>query len=632
MASKEIITKIKNLLPEEARISDVAFEGANIVLYSKNKAFVLNSKELLGQIVNEIKKRVEIRPDESLLEPQEFTEKFIRENVPADAEIGDVWFDEKRSLVIIEAGKPGSVIGKEGETIQLIKTKTSWVPLIRRKPVIKSDLIRNIRLTLYKNSNFRRKFLQKIGEKIYNPWERTNKYWVRVSCLGGFREVGRSCVLLQTSNSQVMLDCGINVASDDSAFPQLEAPEFDPKRLDAVIVTHAHLDHCGFVPYLFKCGYEGPVYCSEPTRDVMTLLQLDYIDISEKENKKMLYTSKEVKDMVNHTICLNPNEVTDITPDVRITLLNAGHILGSSLAHLNIGNGYHNLLYTGDLKFAQTQTLEPAVSKFQRVETLIMEGTYGGAQNIQPGIEESEAFLVKIVKETVLRRGKVLIPVLGVGRAQEVMVMVEELVRKKEIPAVPVIVDGIVWDITAIYTTYPEYFNKNIRNLIFQEGHNPFLNTLFKQPVNQKERLKIMEEEGPCVILATSGMLTGGPSMFYFERMADNPRNSLIFVSYQGKGSLGRILQRGDKEITIDTQEGRRLLKVNLEVYTIEGLSGHSDRLQLMNFVKYMSPKPKKIIINHGEVSNCLDLASSIYKKFGIETTAPKNLEVVRIG
>lgn len=633
MSSKDIINKIRELIPANAEISDYAFEGANIVLYSKDKKFATQSRELTRKIVNTIKKRVEIRPDEILLEDQKFTEEFIRKKIPESAGLGDLWFDEKRSLVIIEAEKPGEVTNKTGQILKEIIEKTCWVPVIRRRPAITSDIIRNIRLTWFKNSKFRRKFMNKVGERIYSSWERDKKYWVRVSCLGGFREVGRSCLLLQTPESQVMIDCGINIASDDYAFPHLEAPEFNPKRLDAVIISHAHLDHCGFLPYLFKYGYEGPVYCTEPTRDIMTLMQLDYVDIAEKENKKLLYDSKDIKELVKRTICLNFGEVTDITPDFRLTLVNAGHILGSSMVHLNIGNGYHNILYSGDYKFSKTQLLSPAVAQFQRVETLISESTYGGSQNIQPTKEESEAFLSKIIQETVNRRGKVLIPVLGVGRAQEVMVLVERMIRTNQIPNVPVYVDGIVWDITAIHTTYPELFNKDIKKLIFQDKHNPFLNKCFLQPGSQKERMKIIEDEGPCVILATSGMLTGGPSVFYLEHLADNPRNSLVFVSYQGKGSLGRVIQRGDKEVTIRvTSNKRETLPIKLEVYTIEGLSGHSDRNQLMNFINKLVPRPKKVIIDHGESSNCLDLASSIYKKYRIETIAPRNLDVIRLG
>jgi len=633
MSSKEIINRIKEFIPKDAGITDVQFEGANIVLYSKNKKFVLECKELTREIVNNIKKRVEVRADEVLLMNSANAEKIIRKLVPESSGLEDVWFDEKRSLVYLEAGKPDELIANKFEIVNQITEKTLWVPIVKRKPALKSNLIKNIRLTLFNNSTYRRKFLHNLGEKIYSDWSRDNKYWIRISCFGGFREVGRSCMLIQTPQSKVMLDCGVNIAaSDDFAYPMLDAPEFNINNLDAIIVSHSHLDHVGFIPYLFKLGYKGPVYCSEPTRDVMTLLALDYIDIAEKENKKLLYNSTDVKEMVKNIVCLPYEEVHDITPDFRLTLFNAGHILGSSMIHLNIGNGYHNLLYTGDYKFAQTELLENAVFRFQRVETLITESTYGSINSVQPTHEECVAFFSSIVKNTVNRGGKILVPVLGVGRAQEVMLIVDRLMKNKEIPQIPVYVDGMVWDITAIYTAYPEFFNRNVRNMIFQDNYNPFLNSNFKQPVSQKDRMKLVEEAGPCIILATSGMLTGGPSVFYLEHIADNPKNSLVFVSYQGKGSLGRVIQSGEKEVTLRISNNKREnLPINLEVYTIEGLSGHSDRNQLMNFMSKLVPKPKKIIVCHGENNSAIDLASSIYKKFKIETIAPKNLDAVRL-
>jgi hypothetical protein len=310
---------------------------------------------------------MEIRPDELLLEDQQFTANFIRKNMPKEAGIGDIWFDDKRSLVIIEAEKPSELTKNNGKLLLNITEKTCWVPMLRRSPAINSDIIRNIRLTLYKNSKFRRKFMHSVGEKIYSSWNRDNKYWIRMSCLGGFREVGRSCILLQTPDSQVLIDCGVNIASEDFAYPHLEAPEFNPKNLDAVIISHAHLDHCGFLPYLFKYGYDGPVYCTEPTRDIMTMLQLDYIDIAEKENKKLLYDSKDVKEVVKHTITLDYEEVTDVTPDVRLTFYNSGHMLGGAMVHLHIGNGLHNMLYTGDIKYVKTALLSQAVTKFPRL-------------------------------------------------------------------------------------------------------------------------------------------------------------------------------------------------------------------------------------------------------------------------
>ena len=627
----DIIKEILSNLPEK-KISEASFEGANIVLYTKDTDFFLNNNGIIKKVVDDIKKRVELRPDPSITMDVEKAEQEIKKIIPEEAGVDSINFEPQRSRVIIEAEKPGLAIGKQGSILREIRAKTLWIPLIRRKPAIKSNIVENTRAVLYQNSDYRRKFLDKVGHRIYDGWIRDRKEeWIRVSYLGGGRQVGRSCLFLQTPESRILLDCGINVASEENAYPYLEAPEFDIKELDAVIISHSHIDHSGFVPYLFKYGYRGPVYCTAPTMDVSALLALDYVKIQRSEGKDPIYTSEEIKEMVKHMITLEYDEVTDVTPDVRITLYNAGHILGSSMVHLHIGNGLHHLLYGADMKYGKTMLLEPAVTKFPRLETLMLEATYGGKDNELPPRHEPDEQTRKIIKETIERGGKVLIPTLGSGRAQEVMILIESMVRNKTLNEVPVFIDGLVWDITAIHTAYPEYLNNNIRKLIFHKDQNPFLSPIFRRVGSQKERMQVIEETGPCVILATSGMLVGGPSVEYLKHLADNPKNSLAFVNYLGEGSLGRRIQRGEKEFNMGSTAKPNMLKINLEVHNIEGFSGHSGRNQLMNFVKNCEPRPKKVIINHGENSRCLDLASSIHKAYRIETVAPRNLETVRI-
>ncbi len=630
----DIIKEILKYIPEN-KISEACFEGANIVLYTKDIQFFLENGGLIKNIVNQIKKRIELRSDPTVCMDPDEAKSVITKMMPEDAGITDIIFDSQRSKVIIEAEKPGVAIGKNGEILNEIREKTYWIPVIRRTPPIKSTIIENIRGVLYENSDYRRKFLDKVGHRIYDGWIREKKNeWVRVSVLGAGRQVGRSCFLVQTPESRILLDCGIDVAANEKdAYPFLDAPEFDLKELDAVIISHSHLDHCGFVPYLFKYGYRGPIYCTKPTRDVAALLLLDYVKIMRSENKKPLFGQDEIKEMVKHTITLEYEEVTDITPDFRITLYNAGHVLGSSMVHMHIGNGLHNFLYTGDMKFGKTQLLNPASTVFPRLETVMMESTYGGKDDVLPNRAEAEMALQEIIQKTMERRGKVLIPVLGVGRAQEVLVILEKMQHEGKLPEdVQVIIDGMVWDVTAIHTTYPEYLNRDLKKMIFHKDTNPFLSPLFKRIGSQRERMKIIEETGPCVILATSGMLVGGPSVEYLRHLADNPRNSLCFVCYQGAGSLGRRIQRGEREI-IMTANGtnQEMVNIKMEVYTLSGLTGHSGRNELMNFIQHCNPRPSKVILNHGENSKVLNLTSSIHKKYRIETIAPRNLEAVRI-
>ncbi len=627
---KEILKKVG-----ESSISLAAFEGANIVLYTKDKDFFLDNGGAIKAVVDEFKKRIELRPDPAICMDMEKAEKEIKKIIPKEAGVDQVIFDPQRSMVVIEVEKPGLAIGKQGSLLRDVKSKTLWVPLIRRKPAIKSQIIENIRSVLYQHSDHRKKFLDKTGHRIYDGWIRGKKNeWIRLTYLGGARQVGRSCLLLQTPESRVLLDCGIDPAmaiDNPGAYPYLECPEFKIEELDAVIVTHSHLDHSGLVPYLFKFGYRGPVYCTEPTRDVMSLLQLDMVKIMRNEGKDPLFSSDEVREMVKHTICLDYEEVTDITPDVRITLYNSGHILGSAMVHLHIGNGLHNLVYAGDLKFGRTEILEAAATHFPRLETLIIEATYGGKDNVMPALKDANAELKQVITNTVKRGGKVLMPTLGSGRAQEVMIMVEEMIRNKEIEKIPVYIDGMVWDVTAIHTAYPEFLNSIIRKQIFHKDNNPFLSEIFKRVGSQKERLQLMEEHGPCIIIATSGMLVGGPSVEYLKGLSSDKRHALIFSCYQAEGSLGKRIQNGEREIAFKGDgRGQEIMKINMEVHKLE-ITNHSDRKQLINFVGKCQPKPKKVIINHGENSRCLDLASSIHKQYRVETNAPRNLEAVRI-
>jgi len=561
----------------------------------------------------------------------EETEKLIREILPKESEITEIIFDPPRSMVIIHVEKPGAAIGKQGELLREIKAKTFWVPLIKRMPPIRSKLIESVRAVLYENADYRKKFLNKTGHRIYDGWLREKKHeWIRLSFLGAARQVGRSCLLLQTPESRILLDCGIDASEEGTEmYPYLDAPEFNVSEIDAVVVSHSHLDHSGLIPYLFKFGYKGPIYCTAPTLDVMALLQLDMVKIQRAEGKEPIYNSEEVKEVVLHTVCIDYNEVTDITPDVRLTFYNAGHILGSAIVHLNIGNGLHNLVYTGDIKYSRTNLLEPAHTQFPRVETLIIESTYGGKDNV---LAETEAdqYMVDTIKRTIERGGKILMPVLGSGRAQEVMIIMERLIREKQIPNIPVYIDGMLWDITAIHTAYPEFLNRNIRQQIFHKDNNPFLSDIFKRVGSPKERKAILLEEGSCLILATSGMLTGGPSVEYLKHLAEDRRHTLIFSCYQPTGSLGYRIRSGETEIPFREGNKTQILNIKMEVHKIE-ITGHSDRKQLMNYVKRCSPSPRKIIINHGESSRCLDLASSIHKQNRIETVAPKNLEVIRI-
>ena len=627
----EILKSITEELPKV--ISDAVFEGANIVLYTNNKEFFKTGESKIKEIVDKIKKRIELRADKSILASEDETEKTIRGVVPEEAEITSIIFDIQRSSVVIEAKKPGLVIGKQGSLLNDIKKSTMWSPTVQRSPAIPSKITEKIRSVLYANNNYRRKFLNDIGKKIYQEWTSEKMdIWVRITCLGGGRQVGRSCFLLQTPNSKVLLDCGINpaIAEGPEKFPYLNVPEIgDLNSIDAVILSHAHLDHSGLIPYLYKMGYRGPLYLTAPTRDVAALLALDLIDVAYKKAASPLFKSEDIKEMVKHSICLDFGEVTDITKDFRITLYNAGHVLGSSEVHINIGNGLHNLVYTGDMKYLKTRLLDPAINYFPRAETLIIESTYGSKNDILPPLHEAEEKFIELAKQVIERKGKILLPELGLGHAQETVLRVEEAVRTGKLPKIPVYLEGMIWDINAIHTAYPDFLSSSVRNQVFQDN-NPFISDVLKRVGSSAERNEVLEG-GPCIIIATSGMLVGGASLEYFKNLADSPNNLIIFECYQAVGSLGRQVQEGAKEIFLGQEFGAEKINVKMQVETLSGLSAHSGRNELMQYVSRMNPRPKKIIINHGEASKCLDLASSLYRSQNVETNVPKNLETIRL-
>ena len=629
---KEITEKITERLPEKVKLAKVEFEGPEVVIYTKNPEIIKDNGNIIRELAKDTRKRIIIRTDKSVLTPPTETIEKIEEIVPSDAEITDISFDDVTCEVIIESKKPGLVIGKYGTTSREIVKQTGWAPKILRTPPINSETIRKIRLSLRKNSKERKKFLQKLGKRIHREALFDND-WVRLTSLGGFREVGRSCLFLQTPNSKVLLDCGVNVAGvdDKTAFPFLNVPEFNLNDLDAVILTHAHLDHSGFIPYLYHYGYEGPVYCTTPTRDVTTLLQQDHLDISHREDKPLPFNIKDVKEALNKTITLDYGEVTDISPDIRLTLHNAGHIVGSAMAHLHIGDGKHNFVYTGDFKNEKSRLLEPSVSRFPRIESMVMESTYGGHEDVTPTRNTAEKELIKSIYSTLNGGGKVLIPVFAVGRAQEIMIVLEEYINHGILKDVPVYIDGMIWEATAIHTAHPEFLSKDLRDQIFHIGKNPFTSEVFKKVTNNEQRQRLIDSKEPCIILSTSGMLTGGNSVEYFKNLCEDSNNSIIFVGYQSEGSLGRRIQKGFDEIPLETNGVTELYNVNLKVVTVDGFGGHSDRKQLMEYVRKLSPKPDKILVCHGDAYKALDLASSIYRSYKIETKTPMNLETTRL-
>lgn len=633
----KILNEIKKELPED-KIATIEFEGANIVVYTNSKEFLFEGKSTIREIVGKFKKRIELRADNTLLLDIEEAKEKIKKLLP-DVSQFEFKFDTARSLLILEVDNVGAAVGKQGANLKEIQKHTFWSVVVRRIPPLKSTTVEAMRAVEFQESAYRRKFLNKVGERIYSGWTKGKiDGWSRITMLGAGNQIGRSAVYLQTSESRVLLDCGVDPSVPEGSteeYPFFDSPEFKLEDIDAVIISHAHIDHCGLLPYLFRLGYKGPVYCTEPTRDIMALSQLDMIKIQQNTTQKSLYKAEDVKEMIKHVIPLNFGEVTDITPDLRLTFYNSGHILGGGFCHLNIGNGTHNFVYTGDFNFNHKQRLlNRADCEFPRVESMLFECTSVGPKDYSMPREKAEEELLELILDAYVNKGKVLIPVFGVGRSQEMMLTIESLIAEGRLPKdLKVYVDGMVWEVTAIHTAYPEFLNNQLRSRIIK-GNNPFTKENFVGVGSHKERQEIIKSEEPCVVLATAGMMNGGSSLEYFKNWAQDEKNSLIFVGYQANGTLGRRVKDGEKEILMaNTGSEDDRIKVNMKVHAMKGaFSGHSDLAYSKKFLSFLNVKPRKFMLNHGEVSK-LKFFKGVVEKMQPQAKVylPENLETVRL-
>src|SRR5215217_3573054 len=404
---EEAVSKIiLKSIPSDSQITFVRFEGPNIALYTKNPKFALTELTyFLSSLSKTLKKRFIIRTDSSSRLPEDQTRQAVVKLLPKDVQVSAIFCDDATGEVVLEVSKPEAI---DPNMLVQIAQSTGWIAHTRRSPHIPSSSINTLHSTLKSSARERTEFLQKLGKRVFRESlivssfnandttpprrgrqqqqqqqqqtaattttftteGRSNKppSWsasreeVMLFCLGGVKQVGRSCFVVVTPETKVMLDCGINPGemSGLDAYPRLDWFNFDLDDLDAVVISHAHIDHQGFLPTLFKYGYRGPVYCTEPTLPLMILLQTDSVKIANSNGTYLPYATRDVNEVIKHCITLPYGKPTDISPDVTITLNNAGHIMGSATVHLNI-SGAHNILYSGDYKYARTQLLDSAV-------------------------------------------------------------------------------------------------------------------------------------------------------------------------------------------------------------------------------------------------------------------------------
>ncbi len=613
--NQNIVAAILNNIPSESEITKIEYEGPFIVLYSRKPTILLENQEIISKMVNAIKKRIVIRTDTSIRSSEKSVNQIIRSSCSNPNGLSEIFFDPALGETTVFVNDFRTLTELNQLQIPLVE-KTGWKLIYRRAPK-NLKLLKSVNEILHNASEDRMYFYKRVGEKIFRQ-KLSGSEEASIVCLGGFSEIGRSAMLIVTHESKILLDFGIKSYEheDSDLLPRLDIYGVGMNEIDAVIISHAHLDHCGAVPILCKYGYDGPVYCTEPTFPIMISILRAYVSRS----KEPLYSTRDIETLITHVIPLNYGAVTDISPDVRITFANSGHMIGSASTHLHIGNGDHNIVYTADLKFGRLNTVDNAFWNFPRAETLVIESTNGNRDDKFVTREVAEETLVKSINSTIQEGGRLLIPVPILGLSQEICVTLGMLRSINKINPDNIFVDEKIMDMFNFYEIYSDYLSKPLKQRISDQTEDPiFINSLVKlEPSVKWER---------SIILCPSSMLTDGPSVTYLSQIANDCLSKVILLSEKFQSTAGKLLQEGERNITI----GGKNLDIKCNVDVIPGFSIHSDYNQLLAYINRLKPKLKKVITNHGEGKKCQNLSNSINKIFKIQSFHPLVGESIKV-
>ncbi|MBU1197190.1 MBL fold metallo-hydrolase [Candidatus Micrarchaeota archaeon] len=414
---------------------------------------------------------------------------------------------------------------------------------------------------------------------------------MQLSFLGACREVGRSCFLLEGKHT-LLLDAGVKFSRNEE-YPLLDRKQI--RRIEKVILSHAHLDHSGYIPALYASGYKGKVACTKPTRDFTQILLADYLRLNPELAP---FKETDVNQFLTNTELLEYGERDSLN---MIQFRDAGHILGSAMVEVY---DTQRLLYTGDFSCRSTRLLPSADLNGVDADVLIMEGTYGGVNDQRASSKELAQRLVSSVQKTLDKGGKVLIPTFAIGRGQEVLFILENFMRSGHLESVPIFMDGMVRKALRIHRHNALYLKDEIKRRILTSEDDPFKSKHYVTPTS-KDRHEVFEKE-KAIIVAPSGMLSGGPSLLYLKALANDRKNKVLLTGYQAEGTLGRQLSDGVRDVEIDGE------RVHLKLEVEEArLSAHADRDELIHLVRNM-PSLKNVFVVHGEERTCLELKDAL--------------------
>jgi len=436
---------------------------------------------------------------------------------------------------------------------------------------------------------------------------------MKLQFFGAARDVTGSCQLLEAGGKKILIDCGCFQGGDDDLQRNAEHFPFKPAELDAVFVTHAHMDHVGRVPLLVKWGYRGPIYTTAPTVGLAPLLWNDMLSIMEDAERHrsrtgsthgwpVLYDEHDVKRAVDRLQAVEYHQEIEVG-GVRAKFQDAGHILGSSFITFSAEG--KKITFSGDLGNNDEPIIRPT-EPLGETDALVIESTYGDRLHEEKGIRIDA--LRDAVKATADKKGVLIIPAFAIERTQEIILTLHHLAEAGSIPRVPMFLDSpLAIDATKVYEEYPQYYNDAARKE-FLAGQD-----LFSLPGLTPTRSPSMSKEintmvPPMVIIAGAGMMTGGRVVHHLIRELPNPAATVLIVGYQARGTLGRQLFEGAPTVRIYGEE----IKVNAKIISVGGWSAHADQQKLVEWATGPKPAPKLTLVTHGEVPAAEALAEKL--------------------
>ena len=461
---------------------------------------------------------------------------------------------------------------------------------------------------------------------------------MKIQFCGASDGVTGSCHLIRTEKHQILLDCGQFQGGKVEEQKNFEEFPFDPTEIDCMILSHAHIDHCGRIPLLVKRGFKGDIYCTDATADLLEVMLKDSGYIHEKEaewkNKKNqragrplvepLYTFNDAMDSLKYVKPVLYDQLIEINEDMKIVFNDAGHILGSAITEIWVSEGEEvsKIVFTGDLGVMERPILRNPV-KIKKADYVIMETTYGNRLHPSNSLNVKE--LMDIIRKTAKRGGTTVIPSFAVGRTQE---LIYELNRvydsdseyRKDFEDLMVYIDSpMATTATEVFKRNAQVFDEETKEFITR-GDNPldFKNLQFTR--SSQESMMLNANNKPKVIISASGMCEAGRIRHHLKHNLWDARNSIIFVGYQAEGTLGRMLVEGAKEITLFNEK----VECKAEIHNLEGFSGHADRDGLIDWLKGLEKQPKQIFLVHGEMDAKEEFAKTVKEEVGFDTVVVK--------